>query len=399
MDIFFVVSGFLISSLILKELGDGTFSLITFWERRIRRILPALAFVVLTALIAGWFLFLPVDFKSLGKSVIAQAALLSNVYFYLQPEGYFDAGIETKPLLHTWSLAVEEQFYLFFPLLLLYLSRCKNVQIPKTVAILAVGSFTLSVAGTYLYPSATFYFLPTRAWELFIGALLAMLVGRFSARPQIREVAGWLGIAFVCFPILFYNGNIRFPGVAAIPPCLGAVLIIFSSESKLSFVGRLLAFKPVVFIGLISYSLYLWHWPLLMISQYLTGPQLWPVRASLLIASTVLAVLTWKYVETPFRKRQFLHQRRQIFGFAGISMASLLVLGFVVCHARGLPSRFSDKALGYAGSANHTAFRAGTSLEQALAGQFVELGQHVTNQTISVLIWGDSHAMGVCPGS
>ena len=398
-DVFFVISGYLISSLILKELGDGTFSLITFWERRIRRILPALTAVVLATLVAGWFLFLPDDFASVGKSVVAQATLLSNYFFYRQA-GYFEAGSETKPLLHTWSLAVEEQFYLLFPLLLIFLARSRWLSLSKATACLAAVSFALSIIGSHTHEWATFYLLPARAWELLLGSLLAMERGRFAASPGglARETSGWLGILLIGGPIFFYDGNTRFPGLAAVPPCLGAALIIFSSESKPSLVGRILAFQPVVFIGLISYSLYLWHWPALVFSKYLAREeQSVGLRAGLLLASTVLAILSWKYVETPFRKRWILQRRSQIFGFAGLAMATLLMLGFRVDHGGGFPSRVPANALRYHASRNHGASQNEVSLEQAVSGEFFEIGSHDSSQPIKLLLWGDSHAISVAP--
>jgi peptidoglycan/LPS O-acetylase OafA/YrhL len=396
-DIFFVISGYLISSLILKELGDGNFSIIAFWERRIRRILPAMAVVAFATIVAGWFLYLPRDFKQVGESVVGQATLISNVIFW-RNTGYFAAGSDTKPLLHTWSLAVEEQFYLLFPLLLMLLAQRRRLSLSKTIVCLAVGSFTLSVVGSYTHPPATFYLLPMRAWELLMGAWLAATRGRLSAGELARETTGWLGVGLVCYSIFFYDRDTRFPGLAAIPPCLGAALIIFSSESKLSWVGRILAFKPVVFIGLISYSLYLWHWPLLVFSKYQAREvQSVGLRAALLAASIALAILSWRYVETPIRKRRILLKRPQIFGFAGVSMATLLGLGLLAYCGNGFPSRFPAKAIHYADGWNHSAFLNVISLKRAKAGQFVELGSRDTNQPISVLIWGDSHAMAVTP--
>jgi peptidoglycan/LPS O-acetylase OafA/YrhL len=397
-DIFFVISGFLISSLILKELDNGVFSLITFWERRIRRILPALAVVVLATLVAGWFLFLPTDFEALGKSVIAQAMLLSNFFFYQDGRlegGYFSAISAPQPLLHTWSLAVEEQFYLLFPLLLVFLARYPKPSTIKIVAAIAIGSFVLSIFGSYYFPSATFYFLPTRAWELLTGSLLALMLGRLTRGRLVNETAGWLGIILISYALFFYHADTRFPGLAAIPPCLGAALIIFSSESELSLVGRVLTFKPVVFIGLISYSLYLWHWPLLVFSKYPFNHQGWKFRIAMLAASFMFAILSWKYVETPFRKRRVLQKRPQIFQFAGVSMATLLIFGFFVFQSEGIPARFSGKAYSYIKTRSHVAFRNSVSLDQAMAGKFVELGNQGTNHPINLLVWGDSHAMAI----
>ncbi len=396
-DVFFVISGYLISALILRELHAETFNIVTFWERRVRRILPALTVVVLATFFAGWLIYLPQDFESVGKSIVAQAMLVSNFFFYLQPDGYFDAGIDTKPLLHTWSLAVEEQFYLFFPLLLMVLARTKKLSQLKTICIVGLGSFALSIYGSYANTSATFYLLPTRAWELLVGAFLAMMHGRFPGNQLTRESTGLVGLALVCFPMFLYHEGTRFPGLAAVPPCVGAALIIYSSESERSFVGRLLAFKPIVFVGLISYSLYLWHWPVLVFSHYLAGDQKWPFRVALLVVGTVLAAISWKFIETPFRKRHIFRRRSHLFGFAAVAIAALLILGFTVDYGDGFPSRFSENALRYASGRNDHAFRKGISLEQARAGDFVELGSGTADQQISVLIWGDSHAMGVTP--
>src|ERR1039457_156002 len=406
-DVFFVVSGFLISSLILDELNAGTFSLIAFWERRIRRILPALVVVVLATIVAGWFLFLPEDFEMLGKSVIGQATLISNVFFYQQglvTGGYFATTADPKTLLHTWSLAVEEQFYLLFPFLLVLLARYRKLSLLKTMAGLAIGSFALSIYGSYANPSRTFYLLPTRAWELLLGVLLAMLRGRLSAGRLVRETSGWIGIGLIFSAVFCYSGDTRFPGLAAVPPCLGAALVMFSSASELSGVGRMLAFRPVVFIGLISYSLYLWHWPMLVFTKYYfeyrdmikQEPNV-GFRAAILLAATALAILSWRYVETPIRKRWIFQKRPQIYAFAGASMAVLLAGGLLLFHGRGVPSRFHGKALSYVKSRNHRAFLNETSLQQAMNGQFVEIGSHDTNQPISLLIWGDSHAMSVTP--
>jgi peptidoglycan/LPS O-acetylase OafA/YrhL len=396
-DIFFVISGFLISSLILNELRDGVFSLIAFWERRIRRILPALVTVVIATLVAGWFLYLPRDLKHVGRSVVGQATLISN-FMFVGDTDYFAPGSDAGPLLHTWSLAVEEQFYLVYPLLLILLTQSRRLPLSKAILCLAIGSFVACVVGSYSDLPTTFYLLPTRAWELMMGAWLATTRGRLSANEGVRESAGWLGLGLAAYGVLCYDRFTRFPGLAAIPPCLGAALIIFSSESRLSRVGRLLAFKPVVFVGLISYSLYLWHWPLLVFSHYQArGEYSMGFRIVLLAAGSGLAWLSWRYVEVPIHKRRVLLRRWQVFGLAGVSMATLLGLGVMAYRLDGFPARFPPNALHYADGWKDRAFLNVITLEQAQSGQFVELGTRDTNQPISLLIWGDSHAMAITP--
>jgi peptidoglycan/LPS O-acetylase OafA/YrhL len=394
-DIFFVISGFLITSLILKEINDGSFSLVRFCERRIRRILPALVVVVIAVLALGWFLYLPEDFELIGESVVAQAALLSNIFFW-ETTRYFTVAADTKPLLHCWSLAVEEQFYVLFPLLLIFLARYKRFSVARTLFWLGAGSFALCVAGSYARPSATFYLLPTRAWELMAGALLAALPVRPSAQAWLNQTAGWCGLGLILYPIFYYTRATRFPGLAAVPPCLGAALILFSGGIKPTLVGRALALKPVVFVGLISYPLYLWHWPLLVFTKYSSREfQSRELNAVLLIVSVALAIVTWKWIEMPFRRRLLCPRSPQVFAFAGCSMLILLIVGGGIYLKHGMPSRLPAEALMLDGYRNDHAFRNEITLQQAEAGQFVELGAQNRNQPVKMIIWGDSHAMAV----
>jgi peptidoglycan/LPS O-acetylase OafA/YrhL len=399
-DVFFVISGFVISSLIFQELDAGTFSLVAFWERRIRRIIPALMLMVVTTLIAGWFLFLPEDYEKLCKSVVAQATLSSNFFFYqewLHGKGYFAPPVDPKPLLHTWSLAVEEQFYLLFPLLLILVARWQKRRISETLLVLAIGSFVLSVYGSYHFSAAAFYLLPSRACELLLGALLPLMHERITIRQRVREISGWVGLSLIVYAIFFYNVYTVFPGRAAIPPCLGAALIIFSSESKLSNIGRILALKPFVFIGLISYSLHLWHWPLLVFSRYPMGSESWKASVLMLAITAALALFSWKYVEAPFRKQRIFPKRSRLFWFAGIATANVFVFGLIVVKEQGFPNRYSGKASLYVDSREHIAFRNDVTLADALVGRFPELGSQPTNQPVKLLVWGDSHAMAIAP--
>jgi len=396
-DVFFVLSGYLITGLILKEMDGGRFRIVEFWERRICRILPALFVVVLASLIAGWFLFLPIDFKKLGQSAIAQALLASNVYFWMY-SGYFELAAEVKPLLHTWSLAVEEQFYLLFPLLLMGCKRFpRKVLIPVFLLIGGI-SFGLSVYYSYFRPSANFYLLPTRAWELLIGAFLAAVPVQRASSKWLTESLSWGGLLAILCAVFFYNSKTRFPGVAALLPCAGTALIIWANKRTLTSAGKLLAARPVVFIGLTSYSLYLWHWPVLVFYKYSAlNPLSLSQRLLLLFASAVLAVLSWKFVETPFRKRRVLKSRAQIFSFAVTTTAILLLAGLSISQLQGLPSRIPEAALAYADGNADRAFLNDVSLKQALAGDFVELGAGDKHLPINLLVWGDSHAMATLP--
>jgi peptidoglycan/LPS O-acetylase OafA/YrhL len=401
-DIFFVISGYLISGLILKDLNHDRFHITEFWERRVRRIVPALAVVVLATFVAGWFLFFPQDLKELGQSMLAQAVLASNFYFYADA-GYFTQGVDLKPLIHTWSLAVEEQFYLFFPFFLIGVRRFSRKSIIP--AILAVGavSLLLSVYCSYAHSRANFYLLPTRAWELLTGSLLAAIPARQVSVRWLAEFLSVCGLAAILCALFLFDSETRFPGAAALLPCVGAALIIWSNDHTLTLAGKCLASRPMVFIGMISYSLYLWHWPVLVFFKYATLspiPMVW--RFVLLLASVALATVSWKYVETPFRKRVVLKQRSQVFLFGGVTTALIMLTGLGVYRWQGLPSRIPVAALKYlegtaAGDAASPVSERILTLADAQKGDFHELGNGDKKQPISLLLWGDSHAQVILP--
>ena len=407
-DVFFVISGFVITSLILREVEAGTFSMRQFWERRVRRIMPALAVMTVSVVVACWFYYLPLDFLQMGKSLLALAGMAANFYFWKDGD-YYAPAAETKPLLHTWSLAVEEQFYLLFPLLLPFLIRRYPGKWKKVILGIALGSFAIGVAGAYSAHNyrAAFYLLPSRAWELMTGALVAIYGGRAAATQWKSEASGFLGLGLICTAMLCFDGNTRFPGLGALLPCVGTALVILSSGSRLSLVGRLLSLRPFVFIGLVSYPLYLWHWPLLSLAKakYLSVYELGTAtRLELLLLSLLLAVLSWKLIETPFRRRQWLAGQKAIFLFAGGTTVLFLSFGFVVVSFKGFPARFSPQVLAYAETREHIKtdpefqrFQHQIGLEQVQAERFVELGSAPESQPISVLLWGDSHAKAVAP--
>ncbi len=401
-DIFFVISGFLITSLILKDLEGIGFTITGFWERRARRIVPALTAVIAATWMGAWLCLLPVQFELFGKALIAQAVLLSNVLFFrqgLMGEGYFTDVSDTKLLLHTWSLAIEEQFYLLFPLLLAVVWKWRRPLLPWVLLTMAVVSFAIGVVATWIQPVAAFFLLPARAWELLVGALLAFLRDRPDPGGWRRECLGLAGLAMIGFSVFGFAPSTPFPGVAALVPCLGAALVIHAGRSDLSLVGKVLAFRPFTFVGRISYSLYLWHWPLLALANIIAPPTPPPhVRVALLVISGLLAVLSWRWIETPFRDRSWFAGRAGMFAFAGIASAVTLVGGVCALVFHGFPGRIrGNHYLHLVSYVDHHAYRDQISLEQVKAGQFVPLGVVHAQGPVDFVVWGDSHAMAMAP--
>lgn len=401
-NVFFVISGYLITALIGAEMTAGTFSLRDFWERRIRRIMPAATVTVAVSLLLGFFLMLPADFEELGESAIAQALLSANIYFH-QTTGYFERPADTKPLLHFWSLAVEEQFYLVFPLVLLALQRWSSRVKLKVVGAIATVSFALSVVGVWAFPQGTFYLLPTRAWELALGALLALSGGRLPLPERARAPIGWVGLVMMLAPVAIYDADTPFPGLLAVPPCLGALLVIWATggERRPSRLGRVLSVKPLVGVGLISYSLYLWHWPVKVFSHYWFTGLHSPVamRVGVVLVSFGLAWLSWRYVEKPFRTRRVrVPLRRLVQGAVAASVVTMGV-GAVIAGGDGLPARFPPQIVEYASAYEDRpdVEEADLTIEAAEAGELPMLGNSGVRSGATILLWGDSHARVVSP--
>ncbi|TVP97184.1 MAG: acyltransferase [Planctomycetaceae bacterium] len=402
-DIFFVISGFLITSLIVKDLEAGTFTLVGFWERRIRRIVPALACVVLVTLIAGWVVLLPGDYAALGRSAFFQGLFVANIHFW-RTSGYFDGAAEEKPLLHTWSLAVEEQFYLIFPLLMVILfaiTRFRRRGLLLSLLGLCVGlSLGVSIWGVIHWPVATFYLLPTRAWELLLGASVALLPAPANGTREILSGAAIVGVVLPCW---LYTSATPFPGLAAVPPCVAAGLFIWATgrrhpEARVPFVARALSARPVVFIGLISYSLYLWHWPLFAFSNYLSiEPLSAGYRCFLVATSFLLAIVSWRFVETPFRTRRHCHSRRSTFAMGAVATGLILTGGLAVQFSYAIPQRFTPAALAYAEGQADATFIHDLEIRDIVAGRLTPIGASIPEAPVDWLVWGDSLAMAATP--
>jgi peptidoglycan/LPS O-acetylase OafA/YrhL len=396
-DIFFVVSGYLITGIILKDIDQGSFSLKRFWERRVRRIFPALLVVVACTTIAGWFILLPSDFLDLGKSVAVQSVFGANVFFWWT-SGYFEAVAASKPLLHTWSLAVEEQYYLIVPLLVLFRLTASRRALFGVLSFILVLSLGLSIFLTWRSPSAAFYLLPTRAWEISLGSLLAVLPSQ-TILPVVQRIVGWGGALVVLASFVLFDKETPFPGSAALLPTLGAAALIWANSisSTPTLLRQVLSARPVVFIGKISYSLYLWHWPLLIYSEYWAlNPLRWYMRILVVLASMILATLSWRLIETPFRTRRVLPGRRRLFAFGLAPLGCYLCLGIAVELLHGAPGRFPAVAEQYANGKYDFPFKVQTGLIQAKRGEYAMVGDDSPSQ-VHCMVWGDSHAMAVVP--
>lgn len=327
-DIFFAISGYLITSIIVSDLDVNKFSLTSFYQRRARRILPALFFVLICTATCSWFWMLPGEMKSFCDSLIAVPLFISNFFFYFT-SGYFDSASEFKPLLHTWSLAVEEQFYFFFPLLMIAtwkFGKRFNLLLLATVSLLSLGiAQHLSIAN----PSFSFYLLPTRCWEIFAGAILSIYLYKkknilwFDKAPY-PTIFSIFGLALIACSIFSFNSNTRYPGLYTLLPVGGALLVIIFSGKKTP-IGNFLSSKFLVFLGLISYSAYLWHQPIFALARIRNLNSLQPDTMVLLtVLSFVLAAGTWKFIEKPFRDGDKVKPR--LFSFSVIFFAILIII-------------------------------------------------------------------------
>ncbi|VVN26841.1 hypothetical protein PS662_04668 [Pseudomonas fluorescens] len=397
-DVFFVISGFLITSILFREISAQRFSFVDFWARRARRIIPALSVVLLATLALGWLLLTAKDFSELGRTVRYQSLFISNILF-MREDGYFQPASDLKPLLHTWSLAVEEQYYIFFPLLMVLLMRHVRHWRWMLFAVLLV-SFGLNIAYIDRKPDMTFFSLPTRAWELLCGAMLAVLPApKHAVKPWLYQVAGLAGLAAVLAAVFTFDKSTVFPGWAAALPVLGATALIWSGAQGSTWVGQLLGARALVWIGLLSYSLYLWHWPVYVYANAISidGIQPWEAAGWILLALG-LAWLSWRFVELPFRDKRLLAGRKPVLVGGLLAMAALAVTGSVVRSQEGFPQRLTGKALEYAQARE---WRAG-QMKCMLVTKDKKLDKACLlggNEEVPAtrLVWGDSHAAALMP--
>jgi peptidoglycan/LPS O-acetylase OafA/YrhL len=337
-DVFFVISGFLISRIIYTEIAENSFSLTRFYERRARRILPA--FVVVTALtaIGVYYLFLPAELVNFARSVIAAVLFSANNYFYWTTD-YFAPTAHSLPILHYWSLGVEEQFYLLFPLLLMVAARRLNIG--WIMSTLFFASLALSEIVVRTNPPAAFYLLPFRGFELIIGSLLALPGMRFAHQRSVATAATFGGLILIGAAAITFRSDMRFPGLSALLPTLGAGLVLWGSDKAANMGGDILSARLFTFVGRISYSLYLVHWPLILFADRVAPYTDRSIKGACVIAlSMVLAWLSYRYVEQPFRTRRL--ATGLTYRLSAVSLAALTATSLIVVSFKGFPGRLDS---------------------------------------------------------
>ncbi len=434
-DIFFVISGFLIAASILRDLDAGTFSLMGFWERRIRRIVPIFFVVVLSTIATAYFLMLyPLDYSYFGKTVSAQSTFTSNILFMVT-DNYFDEHSQSAPLLHTWSLAVEEQFYVFIPLIVLFCAWLgarkkhgttpeQNIRRPFFIIIALLGIFSLFlniwfvnitpdllfkvksvpdwIFGGATYATVGFYFLLTRAWELILGMLLAISAIKIRS-IALSEALSAGGVLAMIASIFLFTNSTPFPGFAALLPTLGAVMFIAANEHHSTRAGRMFSHPVPVFVGLISYSLYLWHWPLFVLAKLAspTPPSSYSMMGLCIIA-LLLSYLSYRFIEVPFRTKTFIRRRKVVFFMGATALSILALSGFLIeQYANPTSARIPAVAKKILEASSENVIWGGVCFQNAgdesRYSGLCRIGNPEKNAEPEFVVWGDSHAEAMVP--
>jgi peptidoglycan/LPS O-acetylase OafA/YrhL len=408
-DIFFVISGYLISGIIFTQLDSKSFSFLRFYARRARRIFPALIIVLVSCLVYGWYQLIPSEYEKLGKHAAGGAAFISNIILS-RDVGYFDTLSESKPLLHLWSLGIEEQFYIFWPVLIfLFYQKAKYFFV--TVFAIFLVSFVINITYIKENPTAVFYLPQYRVWELMIGAMLAFIHARKNLptyannkyerfnfiRPNTRALIGFL---LLVVPIEIISTDKEFPGWWALLPTLGTFLVLSNDQGGL--INRnILSSRWLIFIGKISYPLYLWHWPLLTFVRVRNNFEqiTFAETISTLVLSFILAILTYLFVEKPIR---FSKVNLINIKYVVVTMFVVFVLGILLALKNGIPERYPESVRDIASyKFMYSDYRRGECLlneNQDFNDFATSCLEHIKSERKLVFLWGDSHAASMYPG-
>ena len=389
-DVFFVISGYLITAILIEDIESGRFNILSFYERRVRRILPALFFVMLVCIPLAWMWMLPAQMKDFSQSLVAVSLFASNILFW-QESGYFSAAALEKPLLHTWSLAVEEQYYVLFPIFLLTTWRYGRKSVFWAVVALALASVLLSEWGSRNEPIANFYFAPTRAWELLFGSISAFIVQKKGVHKN--DGASILGLVAILFSIFVYDEKTPFPSIYTLIPVLGTVLLIIFAEKK-TLVAKLLSTRIFVGMGLLSYSAYLWHQPIFAFARIFYGDVTSSGFIVLLIVILLASYFSWAFIEKPFRKNTSTSRVQVFLSFALIGSV-FITLGLFGQFLNGFGSRInypdSNKSIqAIAAEWDFRDYPPHPLIHEDKNG-YMRVGE-VKNANLSTLFIGDSHA-------
>ena len=401
-DVFFVISGYLITQLLVGSadkpvrLGLGEFYL-----RRARRILPALFLTSLIVATAAIAVLLPWDLARFGKYLAATSVLATNIAVWMDGIGYFQSRAAHVPLTHFWSIAIEEQFYLLYPIALILICRYLPRHRTAVLVALAAPSFAVCVWGSYYAPAANYFLTPSRAWELLLGGALALGGEHWIESRLANEMVAAFGLLILAFAIYTYGPATPYPGWYAIGPCAASAVLILTGQKHSTVAGKLLSLRPLVFTGLISYSLYLWHFPTLVLSSYYNVVKVGALQLSILIACMyIAAAASWRWVEMPIRTRVFLKSTRS-FLFAALAMnAFILGAGFALWKSDGLPWRFPPEVRTRGGAwlfdNDYISGCVSMSFETIASGSLCSFGPDDDHAPRAV-VWGDSHAMALLP--
>lgn len=398
-DMFFVISGFLITSILWRDFDRDSFSLSTFYVKRIKRLFPALFVVIVACACLQLMIGLPDEVRSFGTSAIASVFYISNHYF-LSVDGYFENSLETNPLLHTWSLSVEEQFYIFFPVLLFLIFKHDRYRVTRVLIILGCISLLLSEALLHVNKSTSFYITPSRIWQFFLGAVIAL-------NPLKRTVARWrlealsltsIAVLLVCFFV--YSGRTAFPGLLALIPTVATGFVIFAGQQEGLYISKLLSNPLARFFGKISYSLYLWHWPIIVFYKLQIEPEPSTNDKYLIIVSSIVAgYLSWRFIEQPLRHVSFKYEKATTYALGAISTIIVGGIGFFLMETGGIRWRDGDQKLTYIEYLNYDAdpyYRTGTCFLTSKSPDISSFDEDIcidfNADKSNVLIVGDSHS-------
>ena len=400
-DVFFVISGFLISTIIFQSLEQGAFSFLDFYKRRVKRIFPALSLVLIASFACGWFVLLPADYKQLGKHMAAGAAFVSNFAFWNE-SGYFDSGSKLKPLLHLWSLGIEEQYYIFWPFIVLYAWK-RKISLFKVCLVLLALSFAINVFTAKNNAVAAFYSPLSRFWELLIGSVLAYSSLQTAKTPKSTNVnnwTAWTGIALLAIGVYFINPERRFPGFWALFPTLAAYLLI-KAGPKAWFNQVVLSNRLFVWVGLISFPLYLWHWPMLVFAEIKLDALGISTKLGLVALSILLSWLTYRFVERPIRFGNLIVETKKIPLALCAILLAIAMLGGYTYQREGFGLRFPKfiQALLNNQPKLDEGWRTGQCiLDQGHpSSEFSPICVDKDKRPL-LFLWGDSHAAALYPG-